>query len=120
MERTQRTVILFNDNTPLGAIPFGVLKESLMGLFSEYLEEYDQKKSKTLNRGRKIEGIKSICEILGIGKDKFLSEIRKGNLDGVVFQAMKNSTYYGYEKDLIRKSVELYSTWKAKKRVIQG
>lgn len=102
-----------NENTPIGNIPLEVVKEVIREICSETLSESIRMNAQE-DRGMKIVGIKDICEVLGIGKNKFLNEVKTERLNGVVFQTNKNGIWWGWEKDLQRKSAELYASRKRK------
>ncbi|MBR1774348.1 MAG: hypothetical protein IJ759_02375 [Bacteroidales bacterium] len=115
----QRTTITFDENTPMGALPVSIVKEIVTSACSDFLDNYMERVNENNDRGKRLKGMPALCEALGCGKDKFLSEVAKGNLDGVAFQMTKGGIWYGYEKDLQRKAAELYACRRKKIRQAQ-
>lgn len=109
-----RVNLNINENTPIGNIPLEVMKDIVKEICGETLSEYIKRMNAQEDKGNKVVGIKEICSVLGVGKNKFLKEVKTERLNGVVFQTNKHGIWWGWEKDLQRKSAELYATRKKK------
>ena len=98
--------INITDETPIAAIPFGLLKETMLQMFSAYIEEYLKRKEED-TKGRKIEGLFNFLQ-------SFVGVKKKGNLDDVLHQFSDGCHYVAYEEELLRKKAELSARNKKK------
>lgn len=113
LDNMEEIRINITDETPIAAIPFGLLKDTMLQMFSSYIEEYLKRKEED-TKGRKVEGLFNILAVLRWSKDKFYEEKKKGNLDDVLHQFSDGCHYVAYEEELLRKKAELSARNKKK------